>query len=571
MSRPVCQLTVGPPRVGKSARVVRLLVSEFLPYEDGTLFTNLPLNVSAIADLVGPMLVSRLKLTLEAAKDEIHRRVQIIPQDVLEAWECEVEAGHPGVCPDAWLMPQIQPGDHIVLDEAHRYIPKEADKLNPELVLDWKRWVAELGHPGASLELISQDQWMISEAIRALAAVKVQLSSLEETRSEVSGFRLSDQWQLIAKWRRQHYVSGWREDMWVRANNKFEVVPIDGQPYKVYRFDPLWFTCYDSHSKKPGEEGGYVRKKPECERLSWPWFASWFVSRNFNPVCKWLSYPVLGVAAMLFFLFYGQSALTGSMLMLSNAVGSTTGAVSKDKAKETPTPPASSGSVASPAGASLVNAVASEAIDRLLWDSAIILMSERHVIMRNGSLIRVGEKVQHGTYNGRTIAKVDLARRVCQLDNGVVLQLSARSLPQRQGPAQNVPGTSPGQGVKASVAAGPGLRPEADPGRFGKVGSSVGSGSRLSPAFARPELPGAGQPVRSGSNVEGSGSRFGGPGVGQGLDSQGSEVSRSVVGRSSGNTSRGDDSKTADALRDVGNKPDADYIVPAKRQPQRTP
>jgi hypothetical protein len=513
----VATLVVGQMRVGKTAWVVQFIIKEFLPYRDGRVYFNLPLLPGRIADYCSRDVASRLRITRAKARELVMSRLVPIPREVYERWEDGKE------CPGVWFgeddqngVPRIGTGDCIFLDEAHEVIPRSIADKDPVLQ-DWRNFIGFLGHPVASLYLITQDQWGIHEDIRSKCSSKFALSSLELQKDSFTGCIVKDQWELIAKlrastfWRKDRaYVGGFAMRRYEWVSNQYKEVPhipadadrgTAAVMDQIYRFRASWFDCYKSHSQRDPNAAEFKRELMQWERDRWPWFLRWFIQRNSLVLSKWCGLGV-GVLAVFFALFVLRiEPLSWSMNLITKAMQST---------PVTPAVPPGSPSaqqaaaqaVPKPSTQQISNDVAAEVVNRALFDSAVVLMAEKHVVFDDGALVRVGEEIPNGVHAGTKIKAVDLGRQLVQLESGRVLRFQAQRTieigttqgdpnskvrPGRPAPDQRfnrpgTPGSANGQSgvsrlpaeVGTTQSAGVGSGNRARSGSGGKVGNDGG-------------------------------------------------------------------------------------------------
>jgi hypothetical protein len=284
------KFTVGVPGSGKSYTRVRWILEEFIPNQDGILYTNLPLNVSEI--------VRYFKKKNYSAK-VIKKRLVVIPDDVQKKWKQIQKNGMPianvdyvkhddGVDVESleyhekqyeyqgpWVYFQDKEveGSHILLDEIQKVVhtrsPRDAKSL-------WGDWLSTIRHCGATIEFMTQRERRVPPEIKEIAETRLDIVPNKGHRLKYLPILNYDYYQLVKG----------LFDLDLNSSNVYESSASAGgrlksEHSKKYRFDPFYFKFYNTTGESSKKD---TRKKEEWEKYSKYGLIKWFLSRNF-PQC----------------------------------------------------------------------------------------------------------------------------------------------------------------------------------------------------------------------------------------------------------------------------------------------
>lgn len=285
MAYQVVQLVVGPPGTGKSyQRAARWVADEFMPNRTGVHFSNFPIDVEAMAEYC------QEKHGLDP--DEVRRRIQFIPDDVLEEWRNE-EGGPWEYFADDEDGNNPLDAAHVAFDECHVYLPR-GRKAGTNWRKRWEGWLGTIRHRGCTVEFITQDESKVAMEIVSHCESKLVLSSGLNYRLPLIGITFSDFYQLAAKltgrYRRLSIVNEY-----LRKGNKWENVQ-----NRVYVLEARYFALYNSHNATEHGEKGGEGEKLEWERFTWPRLLLWFWRRNWFTL-SWRGF----VVSCIMFFFWG--------------------------------------------------------------------------------------------------------------------------------------------------------------------------------------------------------------------------------------------------------------------------
>ena len=184
-------LTTGVPGCGKTyVRAARFLVDDFLINTRGIHFSNFPLEVDTIAQDVSKKLSKGFfKKLKRVTPEDIKRRIQIIPDDVLQSWRRE-ESG-----PWDYFKGVNLKYAHIAIDEIHNFI---SSSKSDEYLKLWDEFLGEVRHRGCTFEGVTQDIGQVGQVLKGRAAVRLELIPAEDLRDPWFKIKMSDWYELKA-------------------------------------------------------------------------------------------------------------------------------------------------------------------------------------------------------------------------------------------------------------------------------------------------------------------------------------------------------------------------------------
>ena len=182
-------LTTGVPGCGKTyVRAARFLVDDFLVNTRGIHFSNFPLEVDTIAQDVSKKLSKGFfKKLKRVTPEDIKRRIQIIPDDVLQSWRRE-ESG-----PWDYFKGVNLKYAHIAIDEIHNFI---SSSKSDEYLKLWDEFLGEVRHRGCTFEGVTQDIGQVGQVLKGRAAVRLELIPAEDLRDPWFKIKMSDWYEL---------------------------------------------------------------------------------------------------------------------------------------------------------------------------------------------------------------------------------------------------------------------------------------------------------------------------------------------------------------------------------------
>lgn len=290
MAYDIVFLVVGAPGSGKSyQRAARFVADEFLPNRTGVHYSNLPINVDAMAEYVAEK--------HGIAPEETRRRIQRIPGEVLRGW---LEEKHGPWEYFADREDGTNPCDkaHIAFDECHVYLPR-GRKSTMAWRKSWEGWLGTIRKRGCTLEFITQAENKVAVEIVDHCESMIYLSSGLNERIPYVGTRLDDIYQVVAKLRGKY----------LRFSLIFEYAK-DGKRWKCVsrRVNVLldkYFELYQTNNDTEHGDSGGEGEKPEWERFGWLRFIRWFWSRNWFGV----SIVTLALVSLLGFILALRSGI----------------------------------------------------------------------------------------------------------------------------------------------------------------------------------------------------------------------------------------------------------------------
>lgn len=452
MSRPVSSCRIGVAGAGKTLSCVIFACTEFLPFEEGRLISNLPFLPEKIAEryagttgVNGPM-----------SKEEIVGRFEALPPEVLREWSDE-KGG-----PWEYFEGKSIVGAHIMLDEAHNFVGK---RHTSKWRKKWQSWIGELRHQGATIEFVSQAQGKLAPEFLEESERQVWVVSSDTRREPVFGIEMGDIYQLLAK---LLPFRGYQAATWVtekrNAGGKKYVVEKEAK----FRRDAKWFELYESYNAPTG--GGTAgRRKLQYELLGWPGFLRWFLVRNLMNVLMSKLVKVILIVALLGTPWVRDGILRMAFGDVASPKKPAKPATAAGLASVPPTP------TLAPGGDMVVDANrATQAIgearnvvarsDALTPDKRDEIIAEltatqqRYIeafqlntefvglvgdelLMRNGERYAIDEPIRDGPLMGRSVTAVDRRRRELLLDDGRRLKLGGLPRPAAAG-GTAVPGAA---------------------------------------------------------------------------------------------------------------------------------
>lgn len=425
----VTEFTTAISGAGKSyRRCAHFLATEYLPQKTGKIWTNFPIHIDEMIDYV---IANNPNMVAEDLRD----RIRIIPEAELSLWR----KGDDG--PWNYFKGKDISGDRIAIDEVHNYCPKEASR---ETARNWKEWLGELRHSGAEFECLSQNEAKVHPIIKNEAGLKRTLFNCEDRREPFFGVKMSDWYNLRAKFFTGAYTA---------AVFEYEFLPLNGKWHQhavfTFSFKPEFYALYDSYST-PVAGGSKARAKiypfQEHGRLGLLW---WFIRRNYGH----LSFRLIVVVLGLWVCFFGGGAFLIDQfmqlqrkIMVANAakagsaqpgVQQTGGAVAGSSSMSPVV-----GTTQNPGGSSVQsqeianklkvtekeNEELRKKLDEMEKENArkaeIVLFGQGYVMLRDGQRYITNEKIKFGPLTGHSFTSINHRKRYATLDDGTVICLS---------------------------------------------------------------------------------------------------------------------------------------------------
>jgi len=465
-SRSVIMLTTGESGSGKSyIRCARFLVDEFLPEEIGTHWSNFPLGEvpsdhAYPPDYDGETFKQRICKTVARKKDcspdDVAERIQIIPDTELRRW-LNGQSGPWDFFRDVDLA-----GCHIAIDEIHNYCGRKTPRATKQ---KWQEWLGEIRHRRATIEFLSQHPQKIATEIEYEAGVRLQLVNEATRRDPIFGILIGEWYEIKAGLLRLGYTRA----AWVLEKRQVDKKWVTQDKRRII-LDGDYFKYYDSFSApQKGGEGGQLQKQPwqRMNPLSLLW---WFIKRNLGR----LALRGAIIAFVVWFAARGRliSGFVERMTNYATGQRSSETAVSSDRSEEesgaeaantravsvdaidvgirpVSAPGEAGGSVVPQSLADGIISAQVELIDDLnkqieaskleaeklrkqlgVYDGVSCILGNQ-VVWGNGRMYDLGDKIESGLYEGRTIESVDVRKRLVILDSGEsvgMLRPAGRSL-----------------------------------------------------------------------------------------------------------------------------------------------
>tara|TARA_B110001469_G_scaffold106925_1_gene106936 strand:+ start:1513 stop:2892 length:1380 start_codon:yes stop_codon:yes gene_type:complete len=224
----VAYLTTAPMGGYKSySRGVSYVMDEFLPQQDGTLYTTIPLNLDEIV-------IEALKIGID--EETVRRRINVIDAETVNSWTNDGSISGP------WDMDvEKLKGAHLQFDEFHHYCPKTGEVERRRL---WREWIAEIRHEHATIEFLTQDLDSIDDLLVKKIALRKELVNQETARDPYFKIPMGDWYELKGK------ICGfWSPCVWEieyrKANRRWVETGYQRKIYPKARY----YELYDSFSK----------------------------------------------------------------------------------------------------------------------------------------------------------------------------------------------------------------------------------------------------------------------------------------------------------------------------------
>ena len=482
-TRSVITVTTGEAGSGKSyARCARFIVDRFLKDHDGPHISNFPLGDvpddhseppkfegETFADRIAESASKLHKLDFA----ETRERIQTIPPEVLESWE----RGESG--PWEFFEGRSLQDAHIAIDEIHNYCDAQGDA---KLRKRWKQWIGEIRHQGATVEFLSQALAKVPIELRREAGCHIVVKNTETERDPVFRIELGDWYELRAGFITRRYSSNVMEQ---ERRTAMGDARGGWTARRIFPLDPWYFRFYDSFSapQKGGNKGKAQRR--QFERRSRLGLLGWFIASNagrlvprvaFLLAIAWVFFggyvglgggPWVVEKAMERMQSYGGQFADGAAAGLTGGRGdggmaegnrrgsgqSHTGDVKTLPADvhgvvrvggETD-PGGGEGSTAgvrdrgtavgtTPAEVAAAIVELRDRIEELETENQalrgviertaeLVAITEDAVTFRNGFTYRVGEVIDYGPFQGRTLGAINWRRRAATLDDGTSLRM----------------------------------------------------------------------------------------------------------------------------------------------------
>lgn len=452
----------------------------WLEDHDGVMFTNFPLNL----EVFEKYLESKGR-----SGAEVHRRIKLIPEDVIDAWKNEISGPweflgcrpikgqydygkHKESDEDFERREKLWAGyywpelirvtdtgkegidtidGYIALDEAHVFCGKGADTKH---VSKWMGFLGELRHAGMRGEFITQDMAKIHTKFKDDVGGKLALYNLEQEREPLTGALIGDWYQLWANMVSGKYSSRIIEKEYTK---KFGVWIC--QASRSHGMDDTAYKFYNSYSA-PHHGGIGGRSKKEWERMSRPRFLLWFLSRNWYGVAKRLAMVIAfvwfmsGGGSWLFAQFLEHMSIAAKPVKDQEKVKADGNVSESKKADESAEIKELQNQLKKQSELADKVMAENKAIqEKIRQEQLVCMLTQTELIMRNGLSLREGEIIPFGDFKGKRVQRVDFGRRQVVLSGGVVLWFGASGwLCGDTGKTGEQGGTS---GISGTAMAGP--------------------------------------------------------------------------------------------------------------------
>lgn len=426
--RPNVTLRDGTGGSGKSYLVTYFIVETFLPFEDGKLITNLPLNI--------PVICERVAARHGKDAQELASRIELI--DPADNARLKTDVMDGGLTPYQIFEGRNLAECHVIVDECHWFCGP--DKSEPHRAF-WKKWIGELRHQGATLELMTQTIQGVAPEIVMQAAARYTSVSSEFKRDAWLNISFGDWAEFQAKfwtgvYTPRFYLQEWRK----LSPTKWVMQWEDSWVFKSYYGD-----CYNSYSAAGGGTEAGLAAPPEYyfQRLGTVRFLLWFVGKNI----RYAGGRLLLVCSILFVLWYCWLWFNGDLKAKKHKpVPAITGPLTPEQARAAglpPLPPAIQAQVDAQAAQVRAQPVGSVVFQPHTSRIKVVGLLRNAVILSDGTQISIGESI-----NGHELKSIDLAGHAYESDRVYRLQTGRMETPVREIQQSLRPGSTGPAGIE---------------------------------------------------------------------------------------------------------------------------
>lgn len=285
-------ITAGPGGTGKSYKAVHDTLTKHWP-EGRRVITNIPMYPDKMREYYG--------------KDSPGVTVFEVPA----SWKnLDLDGAPASSLSGPWNF-ELFEGDIsntvIIIDEAHNFI------RNKQHAKRWGVWIGEIRHRGARVELLTQATAKLPTEILREAQDVLLLSSMNRVQEPITGLRMGDLYQIVAKIQRRpcritRVTTEERNGRRTRTVDK-----------ELIRLKPEIFALYNSYNAP--EAGGQAGKETEVwERRSLPWLIFAAFANSTWPVL--IRVVGVGVFVWLFPMGGASKFFKGITTSVAGAIGS---------------------------------------------------------------------------------------------------------------------------------------------------------------------------------------------------------------------------------------------------------
>ena len=272
--------TSGRGGEGKSyRRGGEFVLNEFLPDfgEDSVLHCNYPIKFDEWVDCKGvtrPGLVEIAKNKHNIDEDEVRRRIQLFPEDEIDAWlQWNNNSGRVDGPWTYFADNKINIDKaHIAIDEIHNFVPVVGGN---DIALEWARWLGEIRHEGATIEFLTQADSKVHKTIKDHATIRLEIESSVHRRDPFFKVPLGDWYSFWTIFGRAYKPSSWQITKRQTGGKWVQEVAA-----------PFWFKdeiygIYDTNSKPQSGQGkAGTGRKLAHERLTKGKLFGWFLGNH---------------------------------------------------------------------------------------------------------------------------------------------------------------------------------------------------------------------------------------------------------------------------------------------------
>lgn len=403
-------ITTGEPGAGKTlSRGVIYLTEVFLRDKTGIVYHNLPLNHDAIADYMARK--------FKKDRTEILNRLIKITESETDLWKKE--------CFFNYFVNKDLHNAYVLIDEAHVFFGTKFLNSSKGLVAEIEKALSEFRHNGARLELLTQSYKTLHTVVRYRVGYAISIMNYQDYNDVVFGIRMADWLQLLAKLK-GFYTSGS-----LQTESKVTEDKLIKIGTRVWWHNSEYYSMYDSYNSGAGSKGAESDKlKDDWQLRSWPSLILWFLRRNFFNLFVGSRISII-TWCLIIFIFIGPSKIiNGWVSGLDNRFN--TKKIEKEKSNE---------NIKVDSNTTLINSDIEnlkkenlqylETIKNLKEykeivnkenekNKSITLIDSNGILLREGTYIRIGDKITYGKFRDKTITKIDIENNMVWIGDDII-------------------------------------------------------------------------------------------------------------------------------------------------------
>lgn len=419
-------LTTGVPGCGKTyVRCARFLVDDFLPEQSGIHYSNFPIDVDVVADVVSRRMSSKSSFLFGrkprvVSPDDVKARIRVIPDVILQAWKNE-QSG-----PWDYFEGVDLKYAHIAIDEIHNFM---SNMHSLEHLKKWDEFLGEVRHRGCTFEGLTQSASQVSNILTRRAGVCYELVPAEDLRDPYFHIPMLDWYNLKAAFLGHLHKTVFMVEKRLQGRtwktnhtSRFFIVP------EYFKYYHSFNASLSEKESGVSDEGRAVQYEYEKRgRIS---LLFWFIRRNFLS----LFWRIGLVSFIVWCCFFG-----GGLNFFHYFMDIFTGAVKNS----TPKPSSSVSKVVDSnldpsgfndipidndylSGSGAGSRVPKGSATVPPFDSSGFLpvcFYDDNVWLKNGIKIYIGYVFKEGAYNEKSVTQIDFEERCYYIDDDICIYM----------------------------------------------------------------------------------------------------------------------------------------------------